>query len=79
INEKGIPFFLDVPEEELFKRLSTQKKGRPLLENKSDEELKEFIGGTLGKRRHFYEKATYIVKGANIRPEELTAKITHQK
>jgi shikimate kinase len=71
MNQNGVTVFLDVPEDELFKRLHSQKNGRPLLEQKTDEELAIFISSVLGKRRFYYEKAMYKLKGNNISVNEL--------
>ena len=71
MNKNGITIFLDVPADELFKRLSSQKKGRPLLEEKSDEELAAFIASVLEKRRFYYEQAKFKLKGNNVSVNEL--------
>lgn len=59
MNSQGTTVFLDVPEERLFIRLSIARNNRPLIKEKSDEELKSFITEQLGKRRPHYEKAQY--------------------
>jgi len=71
MNSKGKTIFLDVPENELVIRLSKLKNGRPLLEGKSDEELRLFISETLNKRRFFYEKAQIRLTGPNIQVSDL--------
>jgi shikimate kinase len=47
------------------------KTERPLIKGKSQEELYEFIEGLLAKRRPFYEKARYILKGSEITPAQV--------
>lgn len=79
MNQLGETIFLDVPQNELFKRLSGQKKGRPLLENKSDEELKTYISETLEKRRVFYEKAKFKLTKENIEVADLVKILNFQK
>lgn len=58
MNAQGTTVFLDVPLERLFIRLSIARKKRPLIMNKSDDELRQFIAEQLGKRLPYYSKAT---------------------
>lgn len=57
MNRQGATVFLDVPVERLFIRLSIARKKRPLIMNKSDEELRSFIAEQLVKREPHYSKA----------------------
>lgn len=57
MNRQGATVFLDVPVERLFIRLSIARKKRPLIMNKSDEELRSFIAEQLAKREPHYSKA----------------------
>ena len=57
MNGQGTTVFLDVPIDRLFIRLSIARKKRPLIMNKSDEELRCFITEQLGKRLPHYSKA----------------------
>ena len=57
MNSQGATVFLDVPVERLFIRLSIARKKRPLIMNKSDEELRSFIAEQLAKRMPHYSKA----------------------
>ncbi len=66
MNESGFCVFLDVEISSLVNRLIHAKTERPLIKGKSTEELREFIEGLLAKRRPFYEKARYILKGSEI-------------
>ncbi|MDI1307045.1 MAG: shikimate kinase, partial [bacterium] len=47
--------------ETLFKRLSANKSKRPLIANKNDEEMKEFIAMHLFERSFYYNQAQYKV------------------
>jgi shikimate kinase len=71
MNQHGITIFLDVPEMEIYERLQSQKKGRPLLENKSNDELRTYISAVMETRRPFYEKAKFVLKGENITVNEM--------
>ena len=66
MNESGFCVFLDVDIRSLVSRLIHAKIERPLIKGKSPEELYIFIEGLLAKRRPFYEKARYILKGSEI-------------
>jgi len=68
MNNSGYCVFLDVEINSLIKRLISSKTERPLIKGKSMDELRVYIGGLLAKRRPFYEKARYILKGNEIFP-----------
>ena len=57
---------LDVPVERLFIRLSIARSKRPLIKDKNDVELKEFIVEHLGKRAPHYEKAHYTFRADKL-------------
>jgi len=71
MNESGFCIFLDVDINSLVSRLIHAKTERPLIKGKSPEELHTFIEGMLAKRRSFYEKARYILKGSEITSTQL--------
>ncbi|MFV0377416.1 MAG: shikimate kinase [Mangrovibacterium sp.] len=75
MNRTGICIFLDVEAEELGRRLLAAKVERPLVKGKSPEELVRFIEGMLAKRRPYYEQASYIITGTNIRLQEILSRI----
>ncbi len=60
MNKHGITIYLHRPVKELFQRLRQNKHKRPLINQKSDEELLEFIEQMLSDREHFYKKANII-------------------
>lgn len=59
MNRCGQTVFLDVSPDVLFQRLRIATHQRPILQGKTDEELRTFIVEALGKRTPYYEKATY--------------------
>lgn len=59
MNLSGKTVFLKASDEVLCRRLKIGKAKRPLLANKSDDELMETIKSALEKRLPFYEKAAY--------------------
>lgn len=79
INNHGTSIFLDVPQEEIFKRLhATDLASRPLLAGKSDEELKRFIINTLEQRQDFYKQATYTLYGEYSILSDLLMLLNHK-
>ena len=59
MNSQGTTVFLDVPVERLFIRLSIARNKRPLIKEKSDDELRTFIAEQLEKREPHYSKAQH--------------------
>lgn len=66
MNACGDTVFLDVDSEVLFQRLKVARRQRPLLANKSDEELRDFICEALQKRHPFYSKAKHLFKADEL-------------
>jgi shikimate kinase len=79
MNEAGLCVFLDVNAEELADRLIHSKTERPLIKGKSPDELVGFIESMMQKRRPFYEKARHILKGKEIKPEQVISLIGPKK
>lgn len=71
MNNNGITIYLQMNAKELFSRLNNTKKERPLLAGKTDDELLLFIEEKLMEREAFYKKAKHIVKGLNIKADQL--------
>ena len=61
INSKGISIYLKASNKCLFSRLKKEKKTRPLIENKTDEELDVYIKNELQKRSPFYSLANHTI------------------
>lgn len=73
MNRAGYCIFLDVHIDSLVNRLMHARIERPLIKGKSEQELRRFIDDLMKKRRPFYEKAHYILKGEEITPEQVLA------
>lgn len=56
-----VSIYLKASIETLFNRLSSNKSKRPLIANKNDEEMKEFIAMHLFERSFYYNQAQYKV------------------
>ena len=59
MNGRGQTVFLDVHPAILFNRLRVATHQRPILQGKTDEELRAFIADALEKRAPFYVQARY--------------------
>lgn len=66
MNTMGDTIFLDVDIKVLFRRLKVAKQQRPLLVQKTDEELMAFITENLQKRLPFYIKAKHVFNGEKL-------------
>lgn len=60
LNKIGVTVYLKYSVEELFERLKNETISRPLLKEKSDTELFEFIEGLLKSRESYYLKAQTV-------------------
>lgn len=61
INQQGDVVYLKASPEVLHKHLKMGKTVRPLLLNKTPEEVEEFIKSQLQERKPFYEKANHTL------------------
>lgn len=59
----------------LFERLVANKSKRPLIADKNEEEMKEFIGKHLFDRSFYYNQAQYVVKIDGKTKDETTQDI----
>ena len=75
INSKGISIYLKASNKCLFSRLKKEKKTRPLIENKTDEELDVYIKNELQKRSPFYNLANYIISIDNKKTDKVLREI----
>jgi shikimate kinase len=66
MNDAGITVYLKASPEALADRLKTGKNSRPLVKNKSKDELKAFIAEMLAQREAFYNRATIILETERI-------------
>lgn len=57
MNERGLTVWLTTPLSRLFERLQRNRAKRPILANKTDEELMDFISRALEERKPYYSRA----------------------
>ncbi len=79
MNEQGITVWLNPPVDAIFERLILEKEHRPLINNKDDAELKNFIAGKLLERKLCYEQARLEIQESDINAEDLINLIGHAK
>ena len=65
IISNGISIYLKANSDILYSRLKKEKRNRPLINLKKENELKIFIKNEIKKREVFYKKATYIINTDN--------------
>jgi len=76
MNERGITIYLQLPPRALLKRLSGKEiQNRPLLQEKSEDEILDFITEKLEEREKFYKGAKLIVDAHNINPTQVLESI----
>ena len=66
MNHQGQTVFLDVDVDTLFRRLRVATQQRPILQGKSSEELRDFIGKALASRTAYYGQARYRFDGSRL-------------
>ena len=76
INSNGISVYLEMKPETIFDRLKEARNDRPLIREKSDPELQEYINKTLGEREEYYKMAAIIVDACSVKVEDLVYQIT---
>lgn len=70
-----ITIYLKASINELYNRLETEKSKRPLLANKTNEEMKDFIAKHLFERNVFYNQSKLIVSVDGKAPEHIVNEI----
>jgi len=61
INSKGISIYLKVSNNCLFNRLKTEKRIRPLIKNKTNKELENYIKNEIQNRSPFYDLSNHNI------------------
>jgi shikimate kinase len=61
MNGVGTTVYLKVRADELMRRTEVHRHTRPVLQNRSGEELKQFIAASLEERSRFYEQAAIVI------------------
>jgi shikimate kinase len=72
MNATGTTVYLKLSVDELVKRAETGKDTRPVLKNRSGEELKRFIVTSLSERSRYYEQASLVLPADTMNTEAET-------
>ena len=75
MNKYGITIYLKLSPVELFKRLTSERDFRPLIANKNDDELLQFIEIKLAEREHFYNQALVVIDAESAEVEDYVSAI----
>ena len=70
MNRKGLTIYLKTPQEALVERLISAKMNRPLLRDKNNEEISNYVHNKLEEREPFYSKAQMSI---NPLEEDITS------
>ncbi len=73
MNRQGLTVFLDVDTDTLFRRLRSATRTRPILQGKSPDELRAFIGQALEARKPHYLGAQHRFDGSRLENREQIA------
>lgn len=68
-------FYLKASVDVIVERLKAEKKRRPIVSNRSDEEMQEFVAKHLFERSYFYNHANHIVSIDTKTPENIAGEI----
>lgn len=79
MNEIGFTVYLDVPIDTLISRVEKTGAKRPLIAQKSDQELEEFVRASVLTREPFYKQAKMTVSGRSVRASDIIQLINIQK
>ena len=71
MNEHGCTIYLRLSPPALRERLVHSKKERPLLGERTADELLDFIEKLLGEREAYYLRARFTVDGTNLQTDRL--------
>lgn len=66
MNKYGKTVYIQLTPKALVSRLSSAKNERPLIKDKTDSELLEFIETAIAEREPFYKKAQFKVEGLGL-------------
>jgi len=78
MNRLGYTIYLQVPVDELTKRLEICKHNRPLIKDKSSMEIKQFVTENLSIRELYYKQASFILNTENlVKQQDIDTIVNH--
>lgn len=78
MNSSGTTIWLDTPRDRIFERLLRNRSRRPLLADKSGEELREFIDSAMDAREPYYSRAHARFSGLALEDRDQIATTTSE-
>ncbi len=78
MNNNGTTVYLKMSADSLVNRLLNAKEKRPLIVNKDEKQLREFVTRQLEKREDTYHQAQFTVKAKDLNVEELASFVKEQ-
>lgn len=78
MNNNGTTVYLKMSADSLVNRLMNAKEKRPLIVNKDEKQLREFVTRQLEKREDTYHQAQFTVKAKDLNVEELASFVKEQ-
>jgi len=76
IKNNSFSIYIKMSPLSLTDRLIHSKKNRPLIQNKTPEEIELYVNDTLKKRDPFYNQADRVIKGESIDLDQLVSLLT---
>lgn len=75
LKQMGRTIYLKMSAKSIIARHKHSKRPRPLLKDKDDEQLLDFVSKSLEEREFFYQQADIIIRGESVDIAEIIAKI----
>ena len=79
MNQTGETIYFQRPVKELFNRIVNARDNRPLVKDKSEEELLVYIEDLFNKREPYYLKSKFTIPRSKISVHDLVEIITRQR
>lgn len=76
INDSGTSVYIELTPQLLASRLKDAKQQRPLLADKTDEELLSFIASQLNERARYYAQAQFTIEGKGVTADAVIKRIS---
>lgn len=77
INNNGVSIYLEMNPDAIFSRLKNSKQKRPLILNKTEKVLIDYIKKKLEERNPIYTKATLTLPALSINTNSLIKKLSY--
>lgn len=71
LNDSGLTVYLKMDSKSIYSRLTKAKSERPLISDRTESEIFEYIESTLKEREAYYEQSKIVVEAINLKTKEL--------